>query len=955
MTPILEKLAQYLLRNGGEDLGGYRIIVPNRRSGLFLQRHLASKISHATWNPKIQPISELIGELSLLEAGDPMEMVFDLYDLYRNLAGTPEALEEFYHRGEILLADFDEMDKYMVDPDMMFRNVIDLKEIEEPLAGLDERQIAFVRQFWQGFHAGGDSLEKSRFIRFWKILPGLYHGIHETFKDKGIGYQGMQYREVAERIARGQLEPLPEKIVVAGFNALNGCEKQLFTWLKAQDACFFWDIDRNYMNDPYSEAGRFMRENISLFPPPEDLDQFNGLEREIDIRIYDLPGDVLQAKTLYRILQEKERVPVADFTDTAVVLCDEELLMPVITSLPGQVEEVNVTMGYPMKNAPVFGFIEAMLHLQHNVRRTADGRVMFYHKDVAAILLHPFLKRREGRVQDERLEEMIRSNLIYMDAGYFEGDLEQMIFQVPGETGNGLLDYLRKIFLKLLEWISGEELRVQHELDREFVFRMLIHLNKLESLLAERAPLSFELTERLLRKTLSSIRLPFEGEPLAGIQIMGILETRLLDFRHVVMLSMNEELMPADSRRHSYIPYSLRLAFGLPAREEMDAIYAYYFYRLLQRAERVDLLYNSSSEGTRTGEMSRYLYQLIFARDLKVQRPGMDLSTAEVLPVEIPHSPPVDQKLDRYRAAASEGKYLSPSAVNTYLDCSLKFYLRYLAGIGEPEEVQEEIDAPGFGTVVHESIRVLYEEIADSGDGTLTAGDLEKLIRSPRIEEVLRATFLEYHFHGKKTASVEGHNIIAFRIMLRYLQKIIRTDLGMAPITLVSTEKNYHRTLSLQPQGIPGDVRLGGKIDRVDRIGGTLRVIDYKTGQVNQKFNDVASLFEVDSNNRNSAAFQTLFYAWLVEEEHPGSDIMPGLYGMRAMYEADFDPALKMGTGRERIRLESFATVRRMFLEHLRDTVERLFDPEIPFTQTENRMKCRYCDFAGICSRSMPE
>ncbi len=955
MTPILEILARYLVKNGGEDLGGFRIIVPNRRSGLFLQRHLASMTPRTAWSPKIQPISELIGELSLLESGDPLEMVFLLHDLYRELAGSPEALEEFYHRGEILLTDFDEIDKYMVDPDMLFRNVIDLKEIEEPLAGLDERQIAFVRQFWQGFHEGGDSREKSRFIRFWSILPGLYHGIHRTLKEQGTGYQGMQYREVAERIARDRIEPLPEKIVVAGFNALNSCEKQLFTWLKSQGAWFFWDTDRSYMKDDFSEAGMFMRENVSLFPPPDDLDHFTGLERDMDIRIYDLPSDVLQAKTLYRILQEKECVPVADFTDTAVVLCDEELLMPVISSLPGQVEEINITMGYPMKNAPVFGLIEAILRLQHNARRTADGRILFYHKDVAAILLHPFLRRREGMVQEERLEEMIRSNMIYLDTGYFDGDLEQMIFQVPGETGNGLLDYLRKIFVQLLDWISGEEMRVRYELDREFVFRVMIHLNKLESLLAERAPLSLELTERLLRKTISSIRIPFEGEPLAGIQIMGILETRLLDFRHVVLLSMNEELMPAASQRYSYIPYSLRLAFGLPAREEMDAIYAYYFYRLLQRAERVDLLYNSGSEGTRTGEMSRYLYQLIFERDLKVIRPGMDLSMAEVVPVVIPHSPSIDQKLDRYREAAPEGKFLSPSAVNTYLDCPLKFYFRYLAGIGEPEEVQEEIDAPGFGTVVHETIRVLYEEIASRNRGMLTAVDLEKLIRSSRIEEVLRATFLEYHFHGRKNASVEGHNIIAFRIMLRYLQKIIMTDLVIVPIMLVSAERNYHRTLSMEPGRIFGDVRLGGKIDRVDRIGGTLRVIDYKTGQVNQKFSEVESLFEKDSANRNSAAFQTLFYAWLVEGEHPGSDILPGLYGMRAMYDDDFDPALRMGSGRERNRLESFATVRTMFLDQLRGTVERIFDPEIPFSQTENRMKCRYCDFAGICSRSMPE
>lgn len=955
MTTILEKIASYLIRNDARDLGQTRIILPNRRSGLFLQRHLAELTSRVTWNPLIQPINELIGELSMLESGDPVEMVFHLHDLYRDLASDPDPVEEFYHRGEIMLTDFDEMDKYLVDADMMFRNVIDLKELEEPLAGLDDHQLAFIRQFWEGFHAGSGSREKTHFIQFWEMLPRLYHGIRKKLREKGIGYQGMQYREVVERIAMGKQDPVQEQVVVAGFNALNGCEKQLFTWLKAQGAKFFWDYDSAYLENPFSEAGRFMRENISLFPPPEELDHFTGLTKNKEIRIFELPSDVLQAKTLFRILQEKEPDAVSDCTETAVVLCDEELLMPVITSLPEQVEEINVTMGYPMRNSPVFGLVEALLRLQHNVRRMGDGRILFYHKDVSAILLHPFLKDREGTLEEGKLGEMIRTNQIFMDASNFAGELQQKIFQRPEETGSGLLVYLREIFQQLLGTISLEKRKVQHELDREFIFRMLIHINKLESLLSERKEISPELMERLLRKTVSGIRIPFEGEPLAGIQVMGILETRMLDFRHVVMLSMNEELMPAAHRRYSYVPYSLRLAFGLPAREEMDAIYAYYFYRLLQRAEQVDLIYNVGSEGVKTGEMSRYLHQLIFTRGVPVIRPGMDLRTAEILPVEVEHSPGVDQLLDRFRVEQTDGKYLSPSAVNTYLDCSLKFYLRYLAGIGEPEEVREEIDAAGFGTVVHESIRLLYEEIADRHDGMLPAEDLDNLIQTSHPEKILRETFLKHHFHGRKTASIEGHNIIAFRIMLRYLQKIIQTDLGIAPFRLVSAEKTYQRTLTLKLNGVPADIRMGGKIDRVDQTGGEMRVIDYKTGEVRQQFPSVESLFQQDSTKRNSAAFQTLYYAWLVEEAYPEGTIMPGLYGMRALYDPSFDPALHVGSRGDRERLNAFESVKAPFIACLQETIQRIFNPEVPFSQTDNRTKCRICDFAGICSRTLAE
>ncbi len=981
MTPILEQLARYLERKHGRDLGHVRIILPNRRSGLFLQRHLAEQVQGAGWVPAIQPISDLVAELSKLQQGESLEMIIMLYELYCELVEKPDPLEEFYHRGEVMLTDFDEMDKYLVDSGSLFRNVIDLKELEDPSAGLDEFQIAFIRQFWEGFHEGGESREKGLFIQFWELLPKLYSGIRERLREAGTGYQGMLYREVAERIAGGGLELMQEKIVVAGFNALNACEKKLFSWLKNQGAEFFWDYDREYVDDPHSEGGRFMRENLSMFPPPVQLEEFNGLSGKKQIRIFQLPGDVLQAKTLSRILQEEGTAPGTDFTDTAIVLADEELLLPVLTSMPSRIGEINVTMGYPMRNSGVFGFVESLMRLQHNARGAGIG-TSFYHRDVSAILLHPFLRGREEASAEQTLKEMTAGNLMHVESGFFKGQLEKQIFRAIEPSGTGWITYLREIFLQLLDMVTREANRLQHELDREFIFRILTHLNQWELILEARPELTASMVERLLRKTISGIRIPFEGEPLAGVQVMGILETRMLDFRHVMLLSMNEELMPAPLRRSSYIPYSLRLAFGMPAREEMDAIYAYYFYRLLQRAEKIDLIYNSGTDGNRTGEMSRYLHQLIFTRDPELVQPGMNIRTSEIKPVSVQHTPSVDRLLDRYRTdsasatnprgvvPATDGQgreattdpavpsghgYLSPSAINTYMDCSLKFYLRYLAGIGEPDEIMEEIDAAGFGTVVHESIRVLYQEIAGNHDGMLPPGDIDRLFHSSRPEEVLRKTFLDHHFHGRKSAAIEGHNIIALRIMLRYLQKILQTDLGIAPFRLISAEVPYFRNLVFERGGRKHSILMGGKIDRVDRVGDTVRVIDYKTGEVRQQFPTIASLFDQDQNNRNSAAFQTLFYAWLVEESQPGQPLLPGLYGMRALYDPGFDPALYLGVRSEKRRLEDYRSVKESFVEHLQETVAAIFDPERPFAQTENRAKCRVCDFAAICSRRLPD
>jgi hypothetical protein len=632
------------------------------------------------------------------------------------------------------------------------------------------------------------------------------------------------------------------------------------------------------------------------------------------------------------------------------VLCDEELLMPVVMSLPESVEEINVTMGYPMKNTPVYSFVDLLLRLQHNIRISREGAEQFYYKDVTAILVHPYMRIMDGDSGQSLLDEITRSNLIVVDRQFFTGVLEQKIFRhVDGAAS--LLGYLREIFRQILENLSFQEEKMHQELDREFIFQLLILLNKLETMIASRPNITTGILERLFWKMLSVLRVPFEGEPLSGLQVMGILETRLLDFRHVILLSMNEEVMPASQAVQSYIPYTLRIAFGMPAREDMDAIYAYYFNRLLQRADKIDLLFNSGSEGVRTGEMSRYLYQLIYDRGILVTRPGMEVMAREKPSLVISHAPETDRKLEKYTLQGGDEKYLSPSAINTYIDCSLKFYLRYLAGIGEPDEVKEEIDPAGFGTVVHESIRQLYREIADANLGMITGAELEKMIRSKHPEQVLKKVFSDVLFKGRKKASLEGRNIIIFRVMLRYLEKIIQTDLKTTPFTLVSVEDTYRRSLKIGVGDRNIEVRMGGKIDRVDRVGETLRVIDYKTGEARQGFTSLDSLFDSSLGNRNGAAFQTLFYAWLVSAKHPGEQIMPGLYVMKALYGEEFDPALTLGSYRQRTRINSFAELEEEYISLLKGVLVTMFDPGIPFIQTGQDLKCRFCDFAGICNR----
>jgi len=731
---------------------------------------------------------------------------------------------------------------------------------------------------------------------------------------------------------------------------LNRCEKVIFANLKDHGAAFFWDYDQRYLEDEGDEAGRFLRENIKRFPEAEMLEDFRGLSKQKQIRVFELPTDVLQSKTVYHILKDEDPALLSKNTDTALVLCDEELLLPILLSLPNGVEEVNITMGYPMKNTPAFSFLDSLLRLHYHVRKKAGGSARFYHKDVNDILQHPYFRKMQGEASIE-ISKRIRSENMYMiDMDLFHGKLEQMIFR-PLDTALSLLEYLRRIFLHLLELIASNANQQEDLLDREFCFQLLKQLNKLERLSQNRSDLNFRIMERLLRRSLQNLRIPFEGEPLAGMQIMGILETRLLDFKHVIMLSMNEEIMPAQQATTSHIPYSLRLAFSLPSREEMDAIYAYYFYRLLQRAERVDILFNGNTEGVSTGEMSRYAKQLIFEKELELIRPGLNVQAREISPIVVEHGEEASQKLRRFLSGDEKGSYLSPSAINTYIDCSLKYYFRYIAGLGEMDEINEDIDASGFGTVVHDSLNELYLGIAGMNQGLIKKEALKELLSSGSYTSVLKEQFIKHHYKGRKKEEIEGRNILIISVMLRYMKQVLEKDLTMAPFELVSAEETYQRVLNIEFGNERVGLKLGGKIDRIDRVNGQIRVIDYKTGRSDQKFRDIETLFEGDYGSRNGAALQTLFYAWLVGESYPPDKVMPGLYTMKGLFEEQFDPALHMTSLRKEGRIQSFAALEEPFLNLLKALLQKLYDPAVPFVQRTYDKKCSYCDFASLCQR----
>ncbi|MFZ5939626.1 MAG: PD-(D/E)XK nuclease family protein [Bacteroidota bacterium] len=941
--PFLDLLAASLYEKHGRDLSGCCIVFPNRRAGLFFRKYLAERSGEAMWSPAIMGISEFITGLSDLLPADPIDLIFELYGHYTALVNTPETIDEFWFWGEMMITDFDEIDKYRVDAAALFTNIREIKEIDDRFGGLEPEQVAFIRQFWSSFYSGGTSSEKEGFMGIWEILPRVYKRFRESLMQKGTAYEGMIYRDVAENFSTFQDRLQWKEVVFAGFNALNSCEKRIFTALRNNArASFYWDYDLAYLNNRHEEAGRFMRDNLKEFPPPPLPESFDHYNDEKDLRIFDLPGDILQTRTLGGILSESG-AESSRFSDTAVVLCDENLLIPVLSSIPPGVEEINVTMGYPLLSTPVFGLAEALLALQAGIRVKNNAAVRFYHKEVESILFHQYVRFLiPDRVKDLN-EKMVNGNMIYVEQQEFTSELELLIFRQVTDHID-FCNYFSSIFSHISELLFCDtENRVQAELEKEYIFILNSRLNKLRSLLDGRE-VSLVVFSRLFRKMLRSQRMPFTGEPLAGLQVMGILETRLLDFRHVIMLSVNEEIMPAPHRAQSFIPWTMRYAFKMPSREELDAIYAYYFHRLIQRAEKVDLLYNSSSEGIRNGEMSRYLYQLLFKRGVPVIRPSVSLLSGETKPVLVEKGPEVYARLEDYLVdAGGEARtYLSPSALNAYIDCPLRFYFRYIAGIGEEDEVLEEVDNIWFGTLLHETMWRLYEE-CKGADGSIGAESLDELLRTNRPEMILEQVFREKFFRGRANAVPEGRNLIIFRVILKYIRKIIATDRRLAPLEEVKLELAFRREYNTGSY----TVRLGGKIDRIDRIGGMLRILDYKTGNAEMRFSSVENLFDSSAANRNKAAFQTFLYAWIYNDEK----VTPGLYVIRNIFSGDFGFRFITGTHGDKHEILSYSEVAPEFEQGLDKLIRELFSRDLPFSQTSETAHCRSCDFNKICRR----
>ncbi len=959
MESFLKLAAADLYKHTEGNLAHTAVVFPNKRAGLFFNEYLAQESDSPIWSPAYVSISELFRSLSPWEVGDPVKLVCELYKIFRRETQSTETLDDFYFWGEMLISDFDDADKNKVDTDKLFSNLQDLRNIMDDYTFIDDEQEEAIRQFFQNFSIERRTALKERFISLWDVLGNIYKGFRESLASQNIAYEGMMYRHVIEHL---DVDKLPyEKYVFVGFNVLNKVEHTLFTQLKdAGKAVFYWDYDEFYMKENRQavthEAGEFIRRNLRDFPSPLSGELFKNLSKPKEVHYIASSTENAQARYLPQWIRNNLTTPEKE---TAVVLCNEALLQPVLHSLPAEVKHVNITMGFPLSQTPVYSFLIALLELHTHGFNFKSGRYTF--QSVVTLLKHPYTRQLTG--QAELLEkELTRNNRFY---------------PLPGELGKD--EFLTRLFTPLsgnlnlcirlsetLQQVAGiyqantsgtEDTDAFNQLYRESLFKAYTTINRFRTLIEEdELTVQSETFRRLLVKVLSATNIPFHGEPAIGMQVMGVLETRNLDFRHLVLLSVNEGQLPKSGGDSSFIPYNLRKAFGMTTIEHKIAVYAYYFYRLLQRAERITLMYNTSSDGLNRGEWSRFMLQFLIEWPHPITRQFLEAgqSPQGTSPITVEKTPDVMRRMQSlFDVRANPKAKFSPSALNYYLDCPLKFYYRYVAGLSAPDEVSAEIDSATFGSIFHYAAEHIYKDLTTHGK-VINKEALETLLRNEvKLQDYVDTAFKKLFFNVPQNEKPEynGVQLINSAVIARYLKQLLQNDLRYAPFTFIASEMEVDEPIDIQtPKGVIKS-RIGGIIDRMDSKDGTLRIVDYKTGGDTDTPPHVESLF-IPDKKRSNYVFQTFLYAAIMCRKQPTMKIAPALLYIHRAATETYSPVIQMGEPRKpKEAVEDFSKYEKEYRERLQGLLEEIFNPEKSFAQTEIIEKCTYCDFKALCKR----
>ena len=976
MRTFLQNVAKDILaKHGCENLADIAMVFPNKRASLFFNQALYNEAGHTVWSPAYFTISDLFRSHSSLAVADQIDLVFRLYQEYVKLTGSEEPLDHFFSWGQLMLADFDDLDKNLVEADKLFISLEAWQEMRD-FSFLSEQQRKSLENFFGKVET--ETVLQQRFNDIWKNLGPLYHAFRQGLRDDGIAYEGMLYRDVVEH----KLSKLRYKhYIFVGFNLLQKVERRLFQQLKdAGKAEFYWDYDTYFMDNGH-EAGRYIRQYLERLPnelapgrASEGIDTdsvYNNLSKKKDVTYISAPTDDIQARYVSTWIRGLGDVVKTSPRSVAIVLCDERLLQNVIHCLPETVGYVNITTGYPLSASPAATLVGVLLSLRlQGFGRDGQTYKLSY---VNQVLCHPYAKYISDDIS--QICDDLDSNKTFFPSverlteGY--GAAAKRLFEPVSSKLQG-----RDLIVNLLEWIAdilkfaGIGSREEHDpLMHESIFRMYTIINRLKEVFAKtKVDCTTVLLQRLVCQLIESTSVPFHGEPALGIQVMGVLETRNLDFEHVLMLSCNEGNMPKGVNDASFIPHSLRKGYEMTTIENKVGIYSYYFHSLLQRAADVTMTYNNAADDGKQGEMSRFMLQFMVksGKEQHIHRLAMQ-SGQSVSPIM---RVPIEKKglvAERLREIES----LSPSAINRYLRCQLMFYYASVCQLYEIDDEDQEIDNVIFGNIFHRTAELIYNYLSGNGRKTITGTDIDSLIKDKdKIEAFLDQAFSEKLFKIDRPGyrpHYNGLQLLNRNVLFLYINRLLRLDKANAPFDIIALEHDFYDNMSLEVNGQRRVLRLGGQVDRLDRIGGQLRVVDYKTGRpLSSSAPSVDEIFNPDYVDTKHTVYylQSFLYSDIIRGSKDAQDtfklggapVAPALLFIRQASKANYNPILKVkDEGQEGKRKASYTEVTDIldvhdaFREKLGQLLSDILDEDKPFTPTTHKDRCDNCIYKNIC------
>ena len=934
---FLEYVAKDIISKYGTDLSRIAVVFPNKRAALFLGEYLARIAGKPVWSPTYITISDLFRQHTDLKPADPIKLICDIHKSFTKCTGISETLDHFYGWGQLLLADFDDIDKNMGDANSIFSNLKDIHELDD-ISYLDKEQKEMLKRFFSNFNDNIESELKQRFLSLWSHFGDIYHDYNHRLTEQGIGYEGAIYRKV---VNQDTLNMKYDKYLFVGFNLLQKVEQTLFSRLMKEDkAKFYWDFDEYYMkpSQQASSPQHYFAKYLADFPNEldnTDRDIYANMRRPKHIRFVSSPTENAQARFANNWLLENNRYRAG--RKTAVVMCDESILLPLMHSLPPEADKVNITSGFPLTMTPIASLVMLLFDL-YTLGLRKKGTAFNPHH-MKKLIAHPYY-----HLLPEELLSPNGARVAYVST---KQSTQTSNTSAAITTTTALLQHIAA----LVKHVGIATKQEADALTQEAVFRMFTILNRLTAL-AESGDLVVDNTtlRRLVSQLVASSSIPFHGEPVVGVQIMGVLETRNLDFDNVLLLSCNEGNMPKGVNDSSFIPYSIRKAHGLTTIDNKVAIYSYYFHRLLQRASDITIAYNNSTDNGHTGEMSRFMLQLLVESGQQINHYNL---TAENQP--IPLLPKAIAKDENVISKLKDMKNISPSAINTYIRCKLAFYYQYIAHIKEPDSDPETIDNRMFGNIFHKSAFLIYKDIME---------------RSPIVEKThiqaylsnraLLASIVDRAFKEEECKIINGLQIINREVLIEYLTKLLKIDQQLCPFSMLAMEEDAKVYTQLQittPEGKPYEVSIGGIIDRLDAVfdkagNCRIRVVDYKTG--NPPSSVIKNIEEVfDPKNiatkHSNYYLQAILYSIIVSHSKQwnkqNSAVAPALLFIKKATTNGYDPTLVI----DKHPINDVTEYEEEFIGKLKETIADMFSTRSAFTPTNDSKKCELCPYRMIC------